>query len=250
MNTVSHGPSLATLVGRLFHFAPSPISDEARRAWYQRGKRALDLTLTVALLVLLLPLFVLIALAIKLDSPGPALFVQERVGVKRRTRHGRVSWEISNFRCFKFRSMTANADPSLHREYIRDFVHGRTSAHVTDGTFKLDHDPRITRVGRVLRRTSLDELPQLVNVLKGEMSLVGPRPVPVYEVAECEEMYARRLATLPGMTGLWQVLGRAEVPFVEMIRLDSEYVRNQSLWLDLKILAATVPVVLSGRGAR
>ncbi|MGH9896190.1 MAG: sugar transferase, partial [bacterium] len=116
--------------------------------------------------------------------------------------------------------------------------------------FKLSNDPRVTRVGRVLRRMSLDELPQLFNVLKGEMSLVGPRPVPLYEVAEYGESDTERLAALPGITGLWQVRGRAEIPFSEMVRLDCEYVRNQSLWLDLKILAATIPAVVSGRGAR
>jgi lipopolysaccharide/colanic/teichoic acid biosynthesis glycosyltransferase len=147
--------------------------------------------------------------------------------------------------------MVDGADQSLHAEYVRAFVEGRVDAgDGGDAAFKLAHDPRVTRVGRILRRTSLDELPQLFNVLKGEMSLVGPRPVPPYEVAQYRESDAERLAALPGITGLWQVDGRGTVPFDEMIRMDREYVRNQTVWLDLKILAATIPAILSGRGAR
>ena len=147
--------------------------------------------------------------------------------------------------------MVADADQSIHEEYVRSFVQGRLDAgEKTEATFKLAHDPRVTRVGRILRRTSLDELPQLFNVLKGEMSLVGPRPVPPYEVAQYHESDAERLAALPGITGLWQVQGRGVVPFREMIRMDLEYVRKQTVWLDLKILFATIPVILSGHGAR
>ena len=127
---------------------------------------------------------------------------------------------------------------------------GIGGANGTGAPFKLTHDPRVTRVGRLLRRTSLDELPQLFNVLKGEMSLVGPRPVPPYEVAQYHEPDAERLAAVPGITGLWQVNGRGDVPFAEMIRLDREYVRNQTVWLDLKILLATIPAIVSGRGAK
>jgi lipopolysaccharide/colanic/teichoic acid biosynthesis glycosyltransferase len=193
----------------------------------------------------------LIAFAIKLDTSGPVVFVQERVGVQRRSERGRTRWELRTFAFYKFRSMVAGTDQSLHEEHVRAFVQGRLEAG--DGEtarFKLTHDPRVTRVGRVLRRTSLDELPQLFNVIKGDMSLVGPRPVPLYEVAEYRASETERLTALPGITGLWQVRGRGELPFPEMIRMDREYVRNQSLWLDFTILVATIPAVLSCRGAK
>src|SRR6267142_3954047 len=137
----------------------------------------------------------------------------------------------------KFRSMYQNADPAVHEAYIRDFVEGR--AEESGGKFKLTNDPRVTRVGRILRKFSLDELLQLLNVLKGDMSLVGPRPVPPYEVACYRNGDHKRLAALPGITGLWQVKGRCQVSFEEMIRMDIEYVRDASLLLDLKILFLT-----------
>jgi lipopolysaccharide/colanic/teichoic acid biosynthesis glycosyltransferase len=232
--------------------SPEPeirLKVDGERELYFLCKRLIDLVLAVALLLLLLPLMMLITLAIRLDTPGPVLFVQERVGVKRRSAGTRTHWEIRNFAFYKFRSMVAGADQSLHAEHVRAFVQGRLDAAATNAKFKLAHDARVTRVGRVLRRTSLDELPQLFNVLKGEMSLVGPRPVPPYEVAQYRESDAERLAAPPGITGLWQVNGRGEVPFAEMIRMDRAYVRNQSIWLDLKILIATIPAILSGRGA-
>jgi lipopolysaccharide/colanic/teichoic acid biosynthesis glycosyltransferase len=228
-----------------------PVRVTRSRHLYFCCKRLIDLVLTVLLLVLLWPLMLLIAILIKLDTPGPVFFVQERVGARRRSERGQAMWEIRNFTVYKFRSMRANVDQSPHQEYIRAFVQGRVDPTPGGGArFKLANDPRVTRMGRILRATSLDELPQLLNVLKGEMSLVGPRPVPTYEVAEYQEADTRRLAALPGITGLWQVKGRADVSFVEMIRMDREYVRNQSLWLDLKILVATIPVVICGRGAR
>ena len=146
--------------------------------------------------------------------------------------------------------MVVDADPALHRAHIAAFVAGRTEVDKEGRpTIKVPDDPRLTRVGRVLRRWSLDELPQLVNVLKGDMSLVGPRPVPDYEVGAYQEWHYGRLAATPGMTGLWQVKGRCELSFDEMIRLDLDYVRKQSLALDLKILVLTVPAMLSRRGA-
>lgn len=215
------------------------------------SKRCLDLVLASLLLLLLLPLMVLIAVAIMLDSRGPALFVQERVGARPRAQNGRIRWEVRTFRFYKFRSMVKDADPSAHQAHVRAFVRGRIEK-VQGGTarFKLANDPRVTRVGRLLRRTSLDELPQILNVLKGEMSLVGPRPVPPYEVAEYGPSDAERLMALPGITGLWQISGRADLPFAEMIRMDREYIRTRSFWLDLKILGATIPAVLRGRGAK
>jgi exopolysaccharide production protein ExoY len=227
------------------------VTVEGDRALYFSCKRLIDLVLASLLLLLLAPPMLLVAVAIKLDTPGPVFFVHQRVGVKRRSNAGQTCWEVRNFAFYKFRSMVDGADQSLHQGHIRAFVKGHLP--VPEGVcakFKLANDCRITRVGRVLRRTSLDELPQLLNVLKGEMSLVGPRPVPPYEVAEYQESERERLAALPGITGLWQVNGRGEVSFAEMIRMDREYVRNQSLWLDFKILVATIPAVLSGRGAK
>ena len=227
------------------------LADDGNRKLYFICKRFIDVALSTLLLVLLAPLFFSIAAAIKLETAGPVLFVHERVGARRRIEQGRNTWEIRSFSCFKFRSMVAGADQSVHQEYIRAFVHGRvTAVEGADVKFKLARDSRITHVGRILRKTSLDELPQLVNVLRGEMSLVGPRPVPPYEVAEYTESDVERLAALPGITGLWQVRGRSEVPFGEMIRMDREYVRRQSLSLDLQILLATIPAVLFGRGAK
>jgi lipopolysaccharide/colanic/teichoic acid biosynthesis glycosyltransferase len=189
-------------------------------------------------------------LLIKIDSTGPVFFTHERVGAKRQRNNGQRAWRITKFGMHKFRSMYPNADPSMHEAYIRDFVAGRVSPlEGSGGKFKLTNDPRITRVGQLLRRTSLDELPQLLNVLKGQMSLVGPRPVPPYEVACYRNGEHKRLAALPGITGVWQVTGRCRVSFEEMIRMDLEYIHNASFWLDLRILFLTIPAVLGGRGA-
>jgi lipopolysaccharide/colanic/teichoic acid biosynthesis glycosyltransferase len=226
---------------------------DARRERQFRYKRVVDLVLCVPIVVVLLPVMALVALAITLDSRGPVCFVQQRAGLRRRVVGGVTHWEVRPFAFYKFRSMVDGADQSLHEQYVRAFVQGRLHPSATNGTqpkFKLAHDPRVTRVGRILRRTSLDELPQFINVIKGEMSLVGPRPVPLYEIAEYRDADLERLAVPPGITGLWQVNGRGEVPFAEMMRLDREYVRRQSLWLDFTILLTTIPVVLSGRGAK
>lgn len=218
---------------------------------YYACKRVMDVILATVLLLLLLPLMVLISILIKLDTPGPIIFKQERVGSRRRPNGQGTIWEVRNFCFYKFRSMLQNADPALHEAYIQAYVEGHVeSSDTSQSKFKLSDDPRVTRVGRILRETSMDELPQLIHVLRGEMSLVGPRPVPEYEVAAYREVWHYgRLAALPGITGLWQVKGRGQVPFEEMIRLDLEYVRHQSLWLDIKILFLTIPTVLSRRGA-
>jgi lipopolysaccharide/colanic/teichoic acid biosynthesis glycosyltransferase len=210
----------------------------------------MDVILASLLLILLLPVLVFIGVLLKFDSPGPVFFRQERVGAKRQRFWGKTVWVIRNFSIFKFRSMVQDADNSVHEAYIRDFVEGRAKAsEESGGKFKLSNDPRVTRVGRILRRMSLDELPQLLNVLKGDMSLVGPRPVPPYEVARYRSNDFKRLGATPGITGLWQVTGRCQVPFEGMIQLDLEYIRNASLWFDLKLLLLTIPAVLSGRGA-
>lgn len=226
------------------------LADRSENQFYFACKRCLDVVLAGVLLVLLLPLLVLIVVLIKLDSPGPAIFTQERVGAKCQWLGRQAIWIVRNFTMYKFRSMAQNADASVHEAYIRDFVAGRAQASPeTGGKFKLTNDPRVTRIGRFLRKFSLDELPQLLNVLKGDMSLVGPRPVPPYEVACYGNGHEKRLAALPGITGYWQVKGRCRVSFEEMIRMDIDYIRNASLSLDLKILFLTVPAVLSRRGA-
>lgn len=217
---------------------------------YFYSKRIMDVVLATSLLILVLPLMLLIAILIRLDSPGPVFFVQERVGARRRSLGRQTIWEIQNFSLYKFRSMVRDADPSVHQAFAKAFIEGQIETPKAAGVkFKLAKDPRVTKVGRILRKTSLDELPQLFNVLKGEMSLVGPRPVPIYEVAQYQAWHRERLAAMPGISGLWQVTGRCQVTFDEMILLDIEYVRRQSLWLDLKILFLTIPAVLIGRGA-
>jgi lipopolysaccharide/colanic/teichoic acid biosynthesis glycosyltransferase len=231
--------------------SPTERSETAANICYYRCKRVVDVAGALLLLILLSPVLLLIAALIKLDSSGPVLYVQYRVGSRRQRRHGAgIAWKAWLFPFYKFRTMYTNSDESLHREYIREFCEGRIPRESIDGTrFKLKNDPRITRVGRFLRKTSLDELPQLINVLRGEMSLVGPRPVPPYEVAHYKEEYFERLAATPGITGLWQVYGRGRVPFEEMMRMDIEYARTSSLWLDVRLLTLTIPVVLQRHGA-
>jgi lipopolysaccharide/colanic/teichoic acid biosynthesis glycosyltransferase len=212
-------------------------------------KRALDILVSALVLVVVSPLMGLIAIAIKLDSPGPVFFLQDRVGA-RPVRVGRdVVWERRVFRMIKFRSMLHGADESLHEAHIRAYVEGRVELSTTQETFKLADDRRITRVGRWLRRSSVDEIPQLLNVLKGDMSLVGPRPVPTYEAEAYSERENQRLNTWPGLTGWWQVYGRGRVTFDEMIQMDIRYVNEASIGLDLKLLALTVPAALKGTGA-
>jgi exopolysaccharide biosynthesis polyprenyl glycosylphosphotransferase len=201
-------------------------------------KRAFDVLAASLALILLSPLWVLMALLIKLDSKGPVLYRQERVGMD-----GRV------FLFLKFRTMLTGADDREHREYQRRYIEGRPETNLGDSqrpVYKLHDDPRVTRTGRWLRRTSLDELPQLLNVLRGDMSLVGPRPPIPYEVEAYALWHRKRLDMKPGMTGLWQVSGRNRLSFDEMVKLDLFYIENWSLWLDLKIMLRTLPVLLRG----
>jgi lipopolysaccharide/colanic/teichoic acid biosynthesis glycosyltransferase len=220
------------------------------RPQYLLVKRCADVAGAAILLVGLMPLMVLIALLIVLDSPGGVFYVQERMGSRRRRVGGERAWELEPFSVFKFRTMSAGADSSLHQAHVEAYVRGRLHPEPrTPARFKLAEDPRVTRFGSILRRTSLDELPQLINVIRGEMSLVGPRPVPVYEVALYEEAHHERFAARPGITGLWQVSGRCDISFEDMINLDITYARAQSFWLDAKILLLTIPAVIGGRGA-
>jgi lipopolysaccharide/colanic/teichoic acid biosynthesis glycosyltransferase len=201
-------------------------------------------------MLFLWPLLLAISVLIMLDSPGPALFTQKRVGARWRSRGLTGHWETTTFNCHKFRTMFHKCDQSMHEAFIKAFVTGKVETSEEHGLpYKLNGDPRVTRVGHWLRKSSLDELPQLLNILKGEMSLVGPRPVPLYEVAAYDEWHRERLKALPGLTGMWQVKGRSQVTFDQMAQLDIEYVRNQSILLDLKLLLATFPAVLAGKGA-
>jgi lipopolysaccharide/colanic/teichoic acid biosynthesis glycosyltransferase len=212
-------------------------------------KRVFDLVVAAVLVVVLGPLFAIVGLAVKIDSRGSALFVQNRVGARREKRGDREVWDPSVFRAYKFRSMYHDADELSHRRYATDFVNGNATANEIGPRFKMVSDPRVTRVGRLIRRTSIDELPQLFNVLKGEMSLVGPRPVPTYEVDDYSPWHFQRFESLPGITGYWQVYGRGSVPFEEMVQMDIFYVKNRTLLMDLKLLLLTLPAVVSTRGA-
>ena len=187
-----------------------------------RWKRPLDLALGLIALAVLSPVMAVLAILVRWDSPGPALYRQERVG-----QNGVL------FRMWKFRSMYIGCDDRNHREAAAIWFSGRASP----GPYKSERDPRITRVGRFLRRTTLDELPQLFNVLRGEMSLVGPRPAIPYEIALYQPWYFERQQVKPGMTGLWQISGRDHLSAPKMMALDVQYARECSVWQDLKILA-------------
>jgi lipopolysaccharide/colanic/teichoic acid biosynthesis glycosyltransferase len=201
--------------------------------------RALDVAISGLLLIVLLPLFALLSVAIRLDSPGPVLFRQRRCGLG-----------FEQFTINKFRTMRCGAVAAPHRNYVVGLIRGDLElSGDSGGLYKLEVDERVTRVGRLLRRFSLDELPQLINVLVGDMSLVGPRPPIPYEVENYPPEWLGRLAVKPGLTGLWQVNGRNELNYEEMVRLDLEYVVRQSLWLNVRILSKTFGVVLRGRGA-
>jgi lipopolysaccharide/colanic/teichoic acid biosynthesis glycosyltransferase len=203
-------------------------------------RRLFDVVVASALILLLSPILIGVALAVRLDSRGPAFFRQRRVGFEER-----------EFTLFKFRSMRVDADPRGHKEYVTALIKGSDSEaeHGGENLYKLAVDNRITRVGRWIRRWSLDELPQLFNVVKGDMTLVGPRPAIPYEVAEYPGWYRERFSVKPGLTGYWQVSGRSERTYEEMVRLDIEYAKRRSLGLDLSILAKTPWVVLSRKGA-
>lgn len=202
-------------------------------SWQLMVKRLVDLVVSLVALVVLIPVFLCIYVAVRLDSKGPVLFTQLRSGRRGRT-----------FTMLKFRSMVTNA--AMRQDELKAFN------MMSGPVFKVENDPRITKVGGFLRRTSLDELPQLWNVLLGDMSLVGPRPLPVYETEKFENLaHRRRLSVKPGITGLWQIRGRNEVKqFEDWVKLDLEYIDNWSIWLDLKILLETFPIVLQGLGAK
>jgi lipopolysaccharide/colanic/teichoic acid biosynthesis glycosyltransferase len=248
-------------------FAPidqvSP-DDQADSSWgsrlSQRFKQASDFVVAAILVALASPLFLITALFIKVTSPGPVFYVQERIG-----KSGLP------FRFYKFRTMRHDCDDSSHRDFARNFIQGSGTNGNGNGSkaaageprdggktaktngkatiYKMTADPRVTSIGKLLRRTSLDELPQIINVLRGEMSMVGPRPPVPYEVEHYQEWHKRRLSAKPGITGLWQVSGRSSVPFDEMVLLDLYYIENRSTAMDLRIMARTLPVMVKGDGA-
>jgi len=220
---------------RLFR---EPLSDLERFV-----KRASDILLSLVAIVLLAPVWLIVSLLVKRGSPGPVMFRQERVGMD-----GRI------FLCYKFRTMDADSDDAPHREAYRKNIEGLEAANAGDTALpvfgKVKNDDRVTRSGKWLRRSSLDELPQLFNVLKGDMSIVGPRPPIPYEVENYDIWHRKRLDMKPGITGLWQVSGRNRLTFEEMVRTDLYYIENWSVWLDLKIIFLTLPAVWRGDGAR
>lgn len=231
------GGSFAVGAPRLF------IPADTTRYYGGQGrlKRGLDVLLAGLALAVVSPVFLLFAILIKRSSPGPVFFVQERLG-----RDGRP------FKFYKFRSMVHNSDDAIHRQFAAMFIAGDESGCAASNSgekvFKLKRDPRITPIGAFLRRTSLDELPQLINIVKGEMSLVGPRPPIAYEIENYQPWHMERLKAVPGLTGLWQVSGRSSVSFDEMVRLDIRYINEWSFSRDLAIIAKTIPVVLRGTG--
>lgn len=222
--------------------------------WYFLVKRLLDFSLSVIFLILFFPLMVVIAILVKLDSCGPVLFKQKRVGSRLVARNGAWTWEVEEFYCLKFRTMFDHSDASLHREYVAALIQNNCKKmdEIQQGQQdirKLVHDPRITRIGRFLRKYSLDELPQFINVLCGQMSLVGPRPAIKYEVDLYKPWHKGRLNAQPGITGLQQITARCTADFDDQVKRDLEYIENQSLWLDLKILLMTPIVVFGHKGA-
>ena len=193
-------------------------------------KRLFDIGVSAALTIVAAPVWLLVALAVKLDSPGPVFYRDRRVGLGE-----------GEFGMFKFRSMYIDASERQA---------GLEGANEASGPlFKIKDDPRVTKVGRIMRRYSIDELPQILNVLRGEMSLVGPRPLPLRDFVQLEDWHRKRYLVLPGMTGLWQVSGRIDLSFDDLVRLDFYYLENWSIWLDISILAKTLPAVVARRGA-
>lgn len=193
-------------------------------------KRVFDVVMSLVALIVLLPVFLVTAIAIWAEDRGPVIFLQKRNGL-----NGEV------FRMYKFRSMCVDA-PNMHKELLK--------MNELDGpAFKLKDDPRVTKVGRFIRKTSIDELPQLINILKGEMSIVGPRPLPTYETEQCTDYQRQRLLIKPGLTCYWQCSGRNDIPFDEWMELDLKYIEEASFWVDLKIIFMTVEAVICGKGA-
>ncbi len=259
----------ATAMQRLY---PRPyVASTGGNEAYYFVKRVTDIILACLLLVMSAPLMLLIAVLIPIDTVGPVLFRQTRIGSRRVHRNGRTVWEPYQFTMFKFRTMEDGAAADIHRQFMQAFIHNdevamnsikaelgdavpqaeqNGSNGKSNGTpYKIHADPRITRVGKVLRKTSLDELPQLINVIRGEMSLVGPRPPLPYEMKEYKTWHMRRFAAYQGITGYWQIAGRSTVSFDNMVEQDIWYTEHQSLLLDFKIMLLTPLKMVKGKGA-
>lgn len=206
---------------------------------YLRAKRILDIVFTLLILLPFCIVILIVAIMIRLDSKGPIIFRQKRVGLNG-----------AEFTMFKFRSMYVDSDDATHREAIEQFMNGAPLNGDVDAPnlYKLVDDPRVTRIGQFIRKTSIDELPQFINVLRGEMTLVGPRPPLSYEVEVYSLRDKQRLCGKPGLTGAWQVYGRSRVTFNDMVEMDIAYLQQQSIWQDLKLITLTIPVMLQGRG--
>lgn len=201
-----------------------------KRKGYKAVKRFFDIVLSCAALLILSPIFLITALAVKLEDQGPVFFTQLRAGQ-----------DMKPFKIWKFRSMYVNADEKL-KEMLKD-------NEQTGHAFKIKNDPRITKVGKVIRRLSIDELPQLFNIVKGDMSIVGPRPILPFQMEECDEYDRQRLLVRPGLTCYWQVSGRANIKWDQWVELDLDYIENMSLWTDIRLIVRTIPAVFSGDGA-
>jgi len=236
------------------HWLSTPIENIQENSFYNLLKRLFDIAVSLVMLAVFSPILLAVALLIRLDSPGPVIFKQTRAG--KRVFNFAAHQPIlitTTYNIYKFRTMTHNpvGNEAAHKQWVQDWVAGKLNT--TDDiqeVVKPTFDPRVTRVGRILRATSLDELPQLVNVLRGDMSLVGPRPVPVYETEAYKTEQLMRLDALPGITGWWQINLRGRGTLDQMVELDVEYIQKRSLWMDIKILFLTVPAVLTGRGAK
>jgi lipopolysaccharide/colanic/teichoic acid biosynthesis glycosyltransferase len=223
---------------------PTATGITEQRQAYEIAKRVLDVVIALTVLVLLFPLWVLIAIAVCLTSSGPAFYCQRRV----------VGKGGGEFTVYKFRTMFHNNDDTLHKHAIARFLDGQPLSVVEKNStqtpiYKLTDDPRVTPFGRILRKTGLDEVPQFLNVLRGDMSVVGPRPPLYYEYERYAEHHKSRLEVLPGITGLYQITARSQVTFEEMVEIDLDYIQRRSMWLDLKIILLTPWVMLTGKGA-
>ena len=217
---------------------PAPVAVRRGRPIHRVAKRGLDIAVSGGLLIVLSPLFLIVALLIRGHDHGPVLYRQERIGFRGR-----------RFKMLKFRSMYINSDDSALRQIVARALSDESAAPI-GASFKLQGDPRVTPIGRWLRSWSIDELPQLLNVLRGDMSLVGPRPSLPWEAELFPRQFARRTDAVPGMTGLWQVSGRSLVSTLRMLQYDVDYVDQQSFWLDARILCRTLPTLVRGDGAR
>jgi lipopolysaccharide/colanic/teichoic acid biosynthesis glycosyltransferase len=211
---------------------------------YKTVKRLLDMSIALIVLVVFSPLWLLIAVLVRLTSPGPALYrLQREVGLEGR-----------EFTMYKFRTMYHNSDDDIHRRVVSQIMRGQPVSYEVKGdaqvpVYKLVNDPRVTPFGRLLRRFGLDEIPQFINVLRGELSVVGPRPALYYEYEMYGEYHRKRLSVLPGITGLYQVTARSAVPFEQMVEIDMQYIAQRSIWLDIWIILKTPWVMLAGKGA-